>query len=541
MRAEPVMRLAQRGGWGRAASWLMAIAAVFLITGCAGLPTGVERPPTFAVTDTADTPLARIAAKGSPDAQLSGFKLLPMPAFSMHARLELARRAQRTIDIQYYLVQNDETGRYLLRTLRDAAERGVRVRVLIDDLYTAGADPLLLALAAHPNVEVRLFNPFPAGRDRLLTRLAASLFDIDRIHRRMHNKLFVADNAMAVVGGRNIANEYFQRDAGSNFIDIDTLVAGAVVRRLSSLFDVYWNSPYVYPIASLAAPTDATPKALRDRFEEMTWDSAIWTPETPIERDLLGNRALAEDIADGDLALVWARAEAYADPPHKALGPPADRPLVAAASPESVLYNVRRLVRSAERETLITTPYLIPGRGGMESIRMLRERNVRFTLVTNSLAATDESLVHLGYRRYRPEMVQLGVELYELSPKRVEQTKRFGVFGSASGRLHGKSAVVDGKAVFLGSLNFDPRSELHNTELGLFIFSPQIAAQVTSLIGFITMDAAYRVRLGPTGRIEWLMPAEDGPDLVLHQEPETDFGSRLKLDLFAPLVPESLL
>ena len=263
-----------QGGWKRAGAWLASIAIALLVTGCAGLPAIVERPPSFAMADTADTPLGRMAVKGAPDAQLSGFRLLPMPAYSMHARLELARRAQRSIDVQYYLVQNDETGRYLLRTLRDAAERGVRVRVLIDDLYTAGADELLAGLGAHPNVEVRLFNPFPAGRDRLGTRLAASIFDFDRIHRRMHNKLFVADNAMAVVGGRNIANEYFLRDAGSNFIDIDTLVTGAVVPRLSSLFDVYWNSPYVYPDRSRWRPSTARRAQLRERFEQMTWDAA---------------------------------------------------------------------------------------------------------------------------------------------------------------------------------------------------------------------------------------------------------------------------
>ena len=538
MGAERAMRL---GTSGRGIVSHAALARFLLLAGCAGLPREVERPPSYAVAGTANTALGRLAVAGAPDAQQSGFRLLPMPAYSMHARLELARRAQRSIDIQYYLVQNDETGRYLLRTLRDAAERGVRVRVLIDDLYTAGADTLLASLAAHPNVEVRLFNPFPAGRDRLLTRLGASLLDIDRIHRRMHNKLFVADNAMAVVGGRNIANEYFMRNAGSNFIDIDTLVTGAVVPRLSSLFDMYWNSPFVYPIESLVH-VQGTPAQLRQRFEEMTWDAAIWAPQTPIERDLLGYQALAEDLDAGELSLIWARAEAFADTPHKALGPREERPRVAADSPEGVLFNVRRYVRAAEREALVTTPYLIPGRGGMESVRQLRERGVRFTLVTNSLAATDESLVHLGYRRYRPELVRLGVELYELSPKRVEQTQRFGIFGSASGRLHGKSAVVDGKLVFIGSLNFDPRSDLHNTELGLFIHSPQIAAQLTSLVGFITMDAAYRVRLGPRGDVEWVSPSEDGgPDVVQHTEPETDFGSRLKLELLAPLVPESLL
>ena len=526
------------------ALWLLVALGMLLLGGCAGLPAGVERKPSMAITDSADTLLGRMVAAASPPGQdLSGFRLLPMPQYSLHARVELARRAQRSIDLQYYLVQNDETGRYLLRELRDAAERGVRVRLLVDDLYTAGADTLFAGLAAHPNVEVRMFNPFPAGRDRLGTRWTASLFDFDRVHRRMHNKLFVVDNTMAVMGGRNIANEYFLRDGGSNFIDIDTLVAGTVVPRLSSLFDMYWNSPYVYPVESLASMGGTTPEQLRERFEQLTGGPDTLHPEPIVSTDLLGNNALAKDLDEGVLSLVWARAEAYADAPAKALGPTDEaRGLPADESTDSVLYNVRRYIRGAQHEILQTTPYLIPGRGGMESIRIVRQKGVGYTIVTNSLAATDESLVHIGYRRYRPEMLRLGVELYELSPKRVEETRRFGMYGSASGRLHGKSAVVDRNIVFIGSMNFDPRSMLHNTEIGIFIFSPQIAQQLTSLIGFIRLDGAYQLQLGPRGGIEWVSPASgDGADTILHVEPETDFWARWKLELLAPLVPESLL
>jgi putative cardiolipin synthase len=497
-----------------------------------------------AITDGADTVLGRMVTAASPPGQgLSGFRLLPMPQYSLHARIELARRAQRSIDLQYYLVQNDETGRYLLRELRNAAERGVRVRLLVDDLYTAGADVLFAGLAAHPNVEVRMFNPFPAGRGRLGTRWASSLLDFDRVHRRMHNKLFVVDNTMAVMGGRNIANEYFLRDGGSNFIDIDTLVAGTVVPRLSSLFDMYWNSPYVYPVESLASAGGATPQQLRERFEQLTGGPDTLHPEPIVSTDLLGNNALAKDLDEGVLSLVWARAEAYADAPAKALGPTDEaRGPPADESTDSVLYNVQRYIRGAEHEVLQTTPYLIPGRGGMETFRLVRQKGVGYTIVTNSLAATDESLVHIGYRRYRPEMLRLGLALYELSPKRVEETKRFGIYGSASGRLHGKSAVVDRNIVFVGSMNFDPRSMLHNTEIGIFIFSPQIAQQLTSLIGFIRLDGAYQLQLGPRGGIEWVSPASgDGADTILHVEPETDFWSRWKLELLAPLVPESLL
>jgi putative cardiolipin synthase len=289
--------------------WLVLGMALLLLGGCAGLPSGVERKPSMAITNGTDTMLGRLVTAASPPERgLSGFRLLPMAQFSLHARIELAKRAQRSIDVQYYLVQNDETGRYLLRTLRDAAERGVRVRLLVDDLYTAGADPLFAGLAAHPNAEVRMFNPFPAGRERLGTRWASSLLDFDRVHRRMHNKLFVVDNVMAVMGGRNIANEYFLRDGGSNFIDIDTLVAGTVVPRLSSLFDMYWNSPYVYPVESLVSTGGATPQQLRDRFEQLTGGPDTLHPDPLASTDLLGNNALAKDLDEGALSLVWARA-----------------------------------------------------------------------------------------------------------------------------------------------------------------------------------------------------------------------------------------
>ena len=524
--------------------WLLCSLALLVLAGCAGLPTEVVRKPSSAITDGADTALGRLVRAAAPPGEpLSGFRLLPMPQFSLHARIELARRAQRSIDVQYYLVQNDETGRYLLRTLRDAADRGVRVRLLVDDLYTAGADPLFTSFASHPNVEVRLFNPFPAGRSRFGTRWAWSILDFDRVHRRMHNKLFVVDNTMAVMGGRNIANEYFLRDGGSNFIDIDTLVAGAVVPRLSSLFDMYWNSLYVYPIESLVPRGGESTQALRERFDRLTAGPETLHPEEPESTDLLGNNPLAKDLNAGKLSLSWARAEAYADAPAKALAPTEEgRGLPADQASDSVLYNVQRYLRGAQHGVLLTTPYLIPGRGGMETMQIVRGNGVGYTIVTNSLAATDESLVHIGYRRYRAQMLRLGVELYELSPKRVEQTKRFGIYGSASGRLHGKSAVIDGQVVFVGSMNFDPRSALHNTEIGLFIFSPQIAQQLTSLIGFMRLDGAYQLQLGPRGGIEWVSPASgDGADTILHTEPETHFWARWRLELLAPLVPESLL
>lgn len=522
-------------------TWLLGL-LLLAVAGCAQLPPHAQRPLSLAIQDDGGIALGRITRAASPDPELSGFRLLPMPAFALEARLELVRRAERSIDVQYYLIQNDQIGRILLRALRDAAQRGVHVRILVDDLYTASTDAMLRALAAHPGVEVRLFNPFPAGRASLPTRFAAAILDFDRLTRRMHNKLFVVDNAMAVAGGRNMANEYFVGDNVANFIDIDVLIAGPLVRQLSSLFDMYWNSPFVYPIEALV-PAHASDDALRAGFESMV--SSTPRPAPPDSRDLLGYNPLGRDMAEAPQALdlVWAQAEAYTDPPGKVRSSTrAGEPLPESAN-ATVLYRARTLVRAAQQEVIETTPYLIPGKEGMESMRRLRARGVRFAIVTNSLATNDETLVHAGYTRYRTDMLRLGVELHELSPTRSIESERFGIHGSPSGRLHAKSAVIDRRTVFLGSLNFDPRSDAENTELGIFIFSPVIARQVYSLIGYLQQEGAYRLRLNASDQsTEWVSPhGDDTHETILRDEPETNFWLRWQLKLFAPFVPEGLL
>jgi cardiolipin synthase C len=537
--------------------------------GCASLPENVQRPPSSALPGTTETPLGRIAKASTADPEQSGFRLLPTGQYALQARLELARRAVRTLDVQYYQIHDDQTGRYLLRTLRDAAERGVRVRLLMDDLYTAGADPLLLGLAAHPNVELRLFNPFPGGRANLLTRFAASAHEFSRVHRRMHNKLFIADGVMAVAGGRNIGDEYFMASAGANFIDLDTLVIGALLPRLSALFDGYWNSPRVYPIESIVKQRDP-PEALQRHFDRMTSpqytpepvgsaypdadrsppphaptaaERTIFTPEPepPPPNDLLGYAPVAAELAAGKLGLIWADARAYADSPDKVIGRVSSYAGVPIDDVDSVTYNVIEQIRRARKEVIITSPYLVPGRRGLATMREAADRGARFTLLTNALAATDEPAVHTGYRRYRPQMLELGAELYEVSPQRSARSLRLGRFSTSIGRLHAKSAVIDGELVFVGSMNFDPRSDQHNTELGLFIQSPALAQQVRKLADVVRQQGAYRVRLAPSGKgLQWLAAGPGGQEQLV-EEPETDVWSRLMLELLSFFVPESLL
>jgi cardiolipin synthase C len=524
----------------RAAVILALLMLALLASGCASLPAGLAGPPSTALKAANDTALARIAQAAAPDPELSGFRLMPSGDFALSARLELARRAQRSLDVQYYHIENDATGRYFLRALRDAARRGVRVRLLMDDLYTSGEDELLLGLAATPNLELRLYNPFPAGRGSLLRRFAASLFEFDRVQRRMHNKLFIADGALAVAGGRNIGGRYYGQTTGENFLDLDALVAGALLPRLGALFDLYWNSEHVVPVQAIVK-TDVPRDELLQRFEQATGPANAPPPRPPAPNDLLGYSPIVEDLNAGKLNLIWATAEAYADSPDRAIGKASTYRGIPLLDVDSVRYNVLEQVRRARREVVVTSPYLIPGKAGLEIMREARRRGVALSLVTNSLAATDEPLVHTAYRRYRPDMLALGVDLYELSSNLTRGSVRLGIFGSSIGRLHAKAAVFDREQVFVGSMNFDPRSDVINTEIGLFIRSRELAQQVVKLVEQLKQQGAWRVQLAADGKaLEWRNNDPDDPQ-TFRDEPDSGLWDRLMLEFSAPLTPEAVL
>lgn len=532
-------------GQARQPTWQRALCAGLLsllllaLSACGSLPR-VEQAAkhTEAIPLSTTTVLGRIASSYRPAPDQSGFRLMPLGKFSLDTRVQLAQRAQVSLDVQYYNLADDESGRWLLRALRDAAVRGVRVRLLIDDYYTSGADELFLSLAAHPNVEVRLFNPFCCAREQgQLTRFAVSIGDIGRLNHRMHNKLFVADGAMAVIGGRNVANEYFLRNTvGQNFIDVDAFVVGWVVPPLQGLFDRYWNADAVYPLEAFAR-TALTPVELRQKFE--AWTGPELTPPPPAlpRTDILGYGPIAEDLDAGRLGLIWGEAYVFADHPDK----PFDGEAGGELEETSVTYNVFEALRKAQKEVVISSPYLVPGKDGMALFQELRSRGVAVTAMTNSLGATDEPLVHIGYTAYRDRMLALGVDLYEVSGSRVKRNRRDNLFGSSLGRLHAKMAVVDRKVLFVGSMNLDPRSATINTELGAVISSPELAREMIRIIDIDRLQSAYRLRLSANGQwCEWL-GIEDGKEVVLTEEPDSSFWQRLKLMLLRPLVPQSLL
>ena len=520
--------------WWHRAKLLLGLLPALGLAACGSLPHDTDRRASTALAPQADSALVQVARASTPGPELTGVRLLPLGSFALDARLQLVQRARHSLDVQYYVLDDDATGRLLLQQLAAAAARGVRVRLLVDDLYTGHTDSLLQSMAALNNVEVRLFNPFCCARQSgLIGRFAASLSDIYRLNHRMHNKLLIADGAMVVAGGRNIADGYFQRGVQHNFIDLDALVIGAVVPDLAAIFDRYWNSPVVRPIQGVS-PSSDTDATLRQRFHSLTADSRASAPPELPELDLLGYGSIADDLDAGRLGLVWGRAMAIADPPDK-LDRNADK-----AWADSLAYQALMKIWTAEREVTITSPYLIPGALGIAAFEALRQRQVQVTVLTNSLAATDEPLVHTGYSRYRPQLVDAGVELYELSPTRSQRNKRLGNFGSSTGRLHAKTAVVDGDKTFIGSMNLDPRSRTQNTELGLFIESAQLAAEMQRVVKVSREQSAYRVQRSPTGGLQWRVVDGDG-DEVLLEEPESSVWLKLHNLILGPLVPEQLL
>jgi len=523
-------------------SWraLLALLALALMVGCATPLPQVDRKAiaSEAIGLSTKTALGRIAKESSPDPALSGFRLMPLGSFSLDTRVQLARRAEVSLDVQYYHIENDETGRWLLRALRDAAGRGVRVRLLIDDHYTSGEDELFLGLAAHDNVEIRVFNPFCCARAAgQTTRYLWSLNDFKRVNHRMHNKLFVADGAMAVIGGRNVANEYYLRGANDNFVDLDAFVVGWVVPPLQALFDRYWNSDPVYPLRAVAR-SPLSRQQLRALFEQATGPAHTPEPAPLPSNDVLGYGPIADDLDGGRLGLIWADAYVFADHPDKPFDGEAGGELLET----SVTYNVIEEIVKAKKEVVASSPYFVPGPRGMALLRRLRERGVEVTVMTNSLGATDEPAVHLGYSKYRVEMLKMGVQLYELSSSRIKQNKRMFLFGQSLGRLHAKLVVIDRAVSFVGSMNLDPRSATLNTELGAVIKSPQLARELMRVIDIDRLQSAYKVRLAADGNgLEWIGEGADGEIAVLTSEPDSSPWLRLQQWLLTPFVPEELL
>ncbi len=502
-------------GWA-ARVWMLVVVA---LGGCAVLPHHVPKYSSEALKDPQNTTLGRLVEQAAAGRPLSGVRLLASGDEAFESLIALADRAERTLDLQYYIVHQDDSTRLLMQHLRRAADRGVRVRLLVDDLNTAGEDQRFLRLARHGNIEVRLFNPFPGGRHAYWTRFLFVAYDIPRINHRMHNKLFVADDSIAIIGGRNLGDQYFVRDKYSNFIDLDVVAAGAVVPKLSASFDAFWNSKYAYPIAAIAGRSSDESRA-SDLPERAPAPGANW---------------LAQDIDAQRLDLDWVPATVLADQPAK---------ISTDAEPgeeATIADSISELMRSARHDLLIISAYFVPGEEGIALMRELRERGVKIRILTNSLASTDSPLVHNGYARYRKDLLKLGVELSEVRPRLGQKRPRFHPFRGSNASLHAKALVIDDSTVFIGSMNMDARSRHINSEVGLVIRDPEIARQVTSLFNDVNAEGAFHLSLAePDDRIVWSSAdgASGGPWTI---DPQTTRWQRFLLHLVKPFAPEELL
>jgi putative cardiolipin synthase len=509
----------------RLATWLPAL----LLVACASLPDLPPTAPAAVAPQVEHTTLARIASDSTPPAKrhLSGLRLLPAGDHAFDARLALARQAEVTLDVQYYVIADDAAGRQFLLALRDAAHRGVRVRLLLDDLHSGDVAELLAGLAAHSQVEVRLFNPLPLRSGSPMTRLLLAPSQFEQLHRRMHNKLFIADGHVAVTGGRNIGDEYFMRANAANFVDMDLLATGPVLMALTQAFERYWRSAHAYPLHTLLGGGDVPARS--QAFERLAQQNQ--PPSAPVARDVLGHSAVSRQLADGHLELLFAPVQVLADAP--------DKVVQQATLDDSALGQGLGRLRQARSEVVIVSPYFIPGERGMAMMREATAARVRVTVLTNSMAATDEPMVHRAYARYRQPMLDMGVTIHELSPRLTRKSGVFGDFRSSDGRLHAKVAVADRRWVLLGSMNMDGRSALANTELGLLIDSPELAWELRSLLQRAHAGSTYKLRRGGQG-IEWVTRDGDA-ERVQQQEPGSDLGLRLKTALLSLFIAEDLL
>jgi putative cardiolipin synthase len=489
---------------------------------------------THALTDTASTRLGTaFAASEAAHPGDNAFHLLSDGTDALIARVILSETADRTLDLQYYIWHDDLTGREMAASIMRAADRGVRVRLLLDDLGTNADDQILLALASHPNVQVRLFNPV-ANRTFKKLGSAAEFF---RVNRRMHNKALIADNQAAILGGRNIGDEYFGASSTVAFGDLDVLVHGPVVPEVSTAFDLYWNSDAAYPIDNLMRRT-ADPDALAGYREKL---NAYLLSETHSPYVAQVRARLASVIQQRDASFSWGKATLLYDDPAKITRAPGD-------TEGHLMSQFKALNLDPDKDMLIVSPYFVPRDEGVRWLRSMTSRGVRVTVLTNSLAATDVAAVHAGYQRYRKDMLEAGVRLYELKPVASTDNDKIvkkSTFGSSKASLHAKTYVFDRKRIFIGSMNLDPRSVELNTEIGVYCESAEAAEEVADGIGANIDRIAWRVELLDDGnggtRMVWIDTDANGNTTQLDSEPGVSAMKRAGIWMLGILPIESQL
>ena len=458
----------------------------------------------------------------------SGFYLLEKNLDAFISRRHLINNAEVTLDLQYYYFHGDTSGHLIAKSLVEAANRGVRVRLLLDDIDTLGADEPISLLNSHPEIEIRIFNPFYF---RGLLRYF-EIINISRVGRRMHNKAIIADNSQAIIGGRNIGDIYFSADPETLFLDIDLLSVGPIVSHISKSFDEYWNSRWAIPVDDLYARPNKTyaQGRIKSFIKRHLQDVRVADfSQALVSSDLHSANSVSE------LPLIWSEAQLFYDAPSKI-----DESVESAS--RELKTDLHNVVNSATESITIISPYFIPGEQGVEWFRNIIKKGITVNVFTNSLAATDVIAVHSGYINYRYDLLDAGVNLYELKPSAyARERKKFKLLQPGSRTsLHAKTIIVDHHKVFIGSPNLDPRSRELNTEIGLLVDNAKLADQVKEMFAGITQKRnSYHITLENNGdgkkKLVWVSE-EKGKPITVYSEPDVGFWRKLSLQLLR-LVP----
>lgn len=507
---------------------VLGVLALGVLAACAVRPLPkLEQVESRAIAPSEETPLAKILVTEKPDdSQLTGIFILGDPLDAFVARSALLNLAEESIDLQYYIWRPDTSGMMLLRDVYSAAERGVRVRLLLDDNNTRGMDDLLSILNDHPNIEIRLFNPFINRKFRFL----GYLIDFNRLNHRMHNKSLIVDGLAAITGGRNIGDEYFAAGDGMVFSDLDVITIGKIVPEMARDFDNYWNSVLSYPAEQIITKEYGSDYlAALEKLHRTKYRADVVTYESALKQS-----NLLEKMLNHEVEWQWSKALLISDPPSKALGVwdknDFHKPLLQAMGDVS-------------QEIFFVSPYFVPTGEGTEFLIDLVKSGINVSVLTNSYGATDVAIVHAGYVNYRQQLVEAGVKIYELKSTYVDNVPDIrdkGLVGSSASSLHAKTFVVDKSRLFVGSLNLDPRSAKINTEMGLVILNEALSVMIDQRIHEQLLERSYQV-VSEEGKLRWLV--YDNGELIetFETEPDTNIFERGFMSVLTWLPIEWLL
>jgi putative cardiolipin synthase len=498
---------------------LFLLSLVALLAACGSNDRQYEKTVTRAISEPQDTYLAnRSNELGDPGDGRSGVRIISNGEEALAARLLLAARAEKTIDAQYYLLHNDATGHLFASSLLKAADRGVRVRLLLDDMDTAQYDAMTAALDLHPKIEIRLFNPFWRGKGLILSGLT----DFKRINRRMHNKSMTFDNSVTIVGGRNIGAEYFLAEERMNYVDLDVLAAGPVVRDVSASFDEYWNSNFAVPARVVVGqPKELSLEEARIRLAELEEEAR----HSDFGKALI--KSAKDDFARETFRLSWVPARLYADPSSKTAGNAQKEELLAS--------QLAPYFENAENEVRIVSAYFVPQANGVKWLAAMEDRGVEVDVVTNSIGSNDVAPVYAHYAKKRKALLRVGVELYELRTDALQSQKTGVYWWQSRSGLHTKAFMIDERYLFVGSFNMDPRSVNINSEMGIMLDAPRLTASVNERLDQALPDSTYHLRLNDRGQINWTTRRDDGATSLYRSEPTGTAWQHLWADILGIL------